>query len=231
MRRTQLCVVCVAVCLMSSTAFAQRGGGRGGMNFPVGYRQIASNENVQGELKLSDDQKSKLTALNEEARGNRGGGNRLGRDASDAERAAARAEQLKRTQEENKKVEAILNADQNKRIKELALWVRGPAGLGDEETAKELNLTQAQKDQLTTINEAVGSRMRDVFQNNQGDFQKIGEESAKIRTSAEPEYLGVLTAEQKTKYEAMRGAKPSYDVNTIGAFGGGGRGNRRRGNN
>ncbi|MGQ0635932.1 MAG: hypothetical protein ACT4QC_15070 [Planctomycetaceae bacterium] len=214
-------------------------------------------EPVQKELKLSDDQKGKLDQLRQDAFaqmaggfGGRGGGGGFGRfqEMSEEERQKFRDDMRKRNEETEQKLAAILQDDQNKRLKEIGLWQRGGGALADETVAKELNLSDDQKEQIKAIQEEIGERMRKNFEENQGDFQKIGEENAKVLTDANLEYLGVLTEEQNKKFETMKGPKPDIDFTALmrgpgrGFFGGpGGRGGtgggdgdrprRRRGGN
>lgn len=245
----------VTLCLMAaSTAMAQgqggpRGGGRmfGRGGFRMGYAMLIQNEKVQEELALSADQKEKVTALREEFRG-AGGGNF--RDLSEEEREKRRTEMRQRTDEQNKKVEAILSADQNRRLKEISLWLRGHAALGDEEVARELSLSDEQKEQVKTIEEESGKQMAALFGGGRGRGGEGGgggeggrganrEKMAQIQKDTDEEYLAVLTPEQKSKFEQMKGAKPAIEREDLFRFGGRrgqgpggeGRGQRRGGNN
>src|SRR5688572_15256435 len=83
-------IAACAVLVLATPAMAQRGQGRGGRGmFQVTKLQLLSAEPVQKELELLDDQKSKIEAIAEEQRGQRGGG---GQDLSDEERAKRRAD-------------------------------------------------------------------------------------------------------------------------------------------
>jgi Spy/CpxP family protein refolding chaperone len=251
-------MVCFMVCLLMATAvFAQNEGrgrrGRGGFGGPGGpmgmfgrgggSMMLLGAEPVQKELKLTDDQKDKIDQLRQEMRdqiGRGGGGGGFGnfRDMSDEERQKMFEDMRKRMEERNaeseKKVAEILDAGQSKRLKEIGLWQRGGGALADETVAKELNLSDDQNEQVKTIQEAIGERMQENFQNAQGDFEKLREENAKVMKDAEEEYLAVLTEEQKAKFEAMKGPKPDIDFAALmrpgrGGFGGfGGQGPGRR---
>jgi hypothetical protein len=217
-------MLCVAVCLLLTTnAMAQRRGGFGGMFGGGGYTFLIGNEKIQAELKLTDKQKSDVNALREELmaaapRGGFGGG----RNASPEEREKAQAEFRKRTEENNKKFEALLNADQVKRIKELSLQQRlqfgGYAVLADPEVAKALNFSVDQQNTVKMIAEASQARMREMFQGGGFDREKADE----LRKNADKEYLAVLKDDQKKQLETMQGAKFEFDPPQ---FGGGRRGN------
>jgi Spy/CpxP family protein refolding chaperone len=229
-------LVCLTACLMlASTAMAQGqgGGGRGGRGglggrgFNMGAAQLLRNEKVQEELKLTGEQKDKLAALREEG-GGRGIG-RGGQDLSPEEREKAMAEFQKRMEEINKKAEAVLDAAQVKRLKEISLQARGNAALNDEEVAKALMLTEEQVAGVKTITEESTRRMREMFRSagQGGDREELQKKMAELRKDTDEEYLALLTDEQKSKLEAMKGAKFEIDFSTL--RGGGGR--RRGGNN
>lgn len=244
--------ICVTVCLtLATAAFAQgqgggrgRGGfggfGRGGFGGFGGSSMLLANENVQKELKITDDQKSKLEALREEG-GGRGafGGRGGGANLSDEEREKAMAEFQKRMEERNKKAEAILDADQAKRLKEISLQIRGNAALTDEPVAKELALTEDQVASVKTIQEESMKQMRELGgggrdlsrEERQARFEENRKKMAEIRKATDEEYLAVLTEEQKAKFAAMKGAKFDYDPMTFWGGRGGPGGRRGRGGN
>jgi Spy/CpxP family protein refolding chaperone len=199
------------------------GGGFGG---GANYVFMLASEKVQTELKLSDDQKAKLTALREEVQAAGRGGFGNFQDMTPEERTKAFADIQKRNEDNNKKVLALLNTEQNKRAKELALQQRlqppfGSYGavLADPEIVKELKLTDNQQASVKTIADAMAEKQREMFQG--GGFDQA--KAAELRTAADGEYLAVLTADQKAQLEKMKGAKFEFDPPQFG------RG--RRGNN
>lgn len=251
-------LVCAAVCLaMATTAMAQGqgqgrggrggrgggfGGGFGGGGFGMSLSRIVGIEEVQKELKITDEQKTKLDAIRAEARqgGGGGGGGGFGnfQNMSEEERNKLFEEMRKQGEERNKKVEAVLNDDQNKRAKEILLQVRGNSALADPEVAKGLALTEDQVASVKTIGEESGKQMRELFQpGGGGDREEARKKMEELRKNTDEEYLNVLTDEQKAKFAAMKGAKFDIDPAALrGGFGGpggggGGRGGRRGGNN
>ncbi|MSR60788.1 MAG: hypothetical protein EXS05_24635 [Planctomycetaceae bacterium] len=199
---------------------------------------LLGSEQVQKELKISDEQKEKLTALRGEAgRGGRGGGGAAGaggggrpnfQDMTEEELEKFRADMRKAAEEANKKVEEILSADQLKRVKEIAVQVNGIAtNVQNPAIAKTLNLSEEQAGQIKTISDETGKRMRELFQPG-GDRDAARKEMEELRKNAEEEYTAVLSDEQKAQLEKMKGAKFEFDRSTLFP-GGGGRG--RRGNN
>src|SRR5579872_5378719 len=112
-----LALAALVVCVMAGNeAMAQGGrGGRGGFGgggFGGGVTFLVQNEQVQKELKITDDQKTKLKEIADASRpqrGNGGGGGGRGTPPTDEERAAMQ----KRMEETAAKVTAVLTADQN----------------------------------------------------------------------------------------------------------------------
>jgi len=215
------------------------GGFGGGGAFGVSLSRIVSIEKVQKELKITDEQKTKLDALRAEARQGGGGGGAGGgfgnfQNMSEEERAKFFAEMQKQAEERNKKVEAVLDADQNKRAKEILLQTRGNGALADPEVAKQLALTEEQVASVKTIGEESGKQMRELFQPG-GDRDEMRKKMEELRKNTDEEYLNVLTDEQKAKFAALKGSKFEIDPADLrGGFGGpGGRGgqggNGRRG--
>jgi Spy/CpxP family protein refolding chaperone len=239
----------VAICmLVSNVALAQgqggrRGGGGGGFGGGMGGGGVGfliGSEQVQKELKLSEDQVAKVKAIQQEAfagfAGGAGGGGR-GANLSDEERQTRREEFAKRAEETNKKYLAVLDADQTTRIKQVQLWVSGAAGVGsNEEAAKELKLTDDQKAALKAINDEATKKRTEMFAGggrgaSEEERAKRTEQMASLRKDTEAECLAVLTDEQKSQFTKMRGPKFEFDMAAFGRGGpGGGRG-RRGGNN
>ena len=126
--------------LVAGQAQAQRGQGRGFGQFGAGNLVLLSQKSVQSELKLSDEQAKKVAAMQEEQRASFAGL----RDLDQEERRAKLAERMKA---QDDAITSLLNADQNKRFKQIVWQQRGAVALGEPEVAEALGLTQEQKDQ------------------------------------------------------------------------------------
>jgi Spy/CpxP family protein refolding chaperone len=246
MTRTLRLVVVGLLVLAAVPALAQerqgrRGGfgggfGRGG---GMGPAQLVAIEQVQKELELVDDQKQEIAKITDEARqglGDLGFGSL--RDLPEDQRAEKmrelRTKMEARNKETEEKINKVLLAHQQKRLKEIALQVRGIAALSDEAVAKELALSADQKGQIEKITEDADQARRNLFQDAGGDREGLREKGQAIRTEAEQKALAVLTADQKTKFEDMKGKKFELDRSALPGggrgFGGGGGGARRGGN-
>src|SRR6266853_4987749 len=107
----------------------------------MGPAQLLGNEQVQKELKMTDDQTAKVKEILDAARPQRGGGGANFRDMTPEQREAAFAEMRKKSDEAGKKATELLTADQNTRLKQIELWVQGTSALvQNAELAKQLNL-------------------------------------------------------------------------------------------
>ncbi|HEY3964961.1 MAG TPA: Spy/CpxP family protein refolding chaperone [Planctomycetaceae bacterium] len=227
-------LVVVMVCLVASdSAFAQnqgrrgRGGAGGGGGFGMmGSLQLLGIPQVQKELKLSDDQIAKIKVIadaNQPAGGRRGGG----QQATDEERA----ERRKKAEEAGNQAVALLNDEQATRFKQVRIWVEGTRALTSDETvAKQLNLTDDQKGALKTIADEAAKKQREQFaQGGRGqnvtdeERAKRREQMATLAKETETESLAVLTDDQKSQFQKLRGPKFELDRSALG----GGRGGRR----
>jgi Spy/CpxP family protein refolding chaperone len=190
--------------------------GEFGMN-PLGF---LDSDPVQKDLKLTPEQVAKLKAINEEFRANRrkqfegmAGATPEQRRAKIAEfRASAKESRA----EYQKKVDAVLLPEQRNRLREITLALRGPlAALADEQVAKTLNLTDEQKKQIQAIEEAAGEKVRSALQAlrdrrsvAQGELET---KASELHDQAVQQALGVLTPDQKTSLEKMKGENPPVE--------------------
>jgi Spy/CpxP family protein refolding chaperone len=188
----------IATATLTGTAFAQRGFGFG---FGGGANILRIPE-VQGELKLTEDQKTKVNTLLEQLRSERQGQFQQFRDLSPEERQKAMAE---RTAKENGLVSAILDADQMKRYHQLVLQQQGGAALATTPVADKLNLTADQRDKIQGFLRDQQEQLRGAFQPG-GDPQAMQAKLAAVRKDTNDKIAGVLTDAQKAQWKEMLGA-------------------------
>jgi Spy/CpxP family protein refolding chaperone len=246
---TLACLLAVAALLAAAadSACAQGGGGRGGRGgrgFGFGGRgrtihqiQIAQLPEVQANLKITDEQKTKIADLSDEfddeRRGQFGGGGGGGGGFGGGFSEEARAARAKMNADYAAKLNELLDEAQQKRLQEIYVQVNGTSLLtGDDMIAGELKITDEQKGDLQTALEDQRQAMMDAFQGwqdmtNEERTAKI-DELNKARDAA---LLAVLTDEQKQQFEDMKGEKLEIDMTQLqggfggrGGFGGGGRG-------
>jgi Spy/CpxP family protein refolding chaperone len=232
------------VCLIAGNlAMAQGPGGRGRGGFggfgQMGTSMLLQNPQVQKELKLSEDQIAKLKEINDGLRPQRGAGAPSFQDMSEEQRQEFFAEMRKKADEAGKKATELLTADQNSRFKQVQLWIQGTGALTtNEELAKQLKLTDDQKDALKTITEESGKKRgelgRGLFSQDISPEErtKLTEQMTALRAESEAECLAVLTDDQKAQFDKLKGPKFQLDMSAFGRGGpGGGRGGRPGGNN
>jgi len=206
--------VAAAVAVAVQPAWAQRGRGMGRMR-GFSPATIATLDEVQAELKLSDDQKTEIATINDDLRSDM-------RDLFSDGGPPDMDELQKLNQEATAKVDKALDAAQVKRLQEITIQVNGASALNDPAVREQLHFT----DEQTTKYEEARDANRDAMQG-MGDLSRE-ERQAKfeeLRKTADDRLLAVLTPEQKTEFDAMKGAPLEIDLSQLrGRFGGGGRG-------
>jgi Spy/CpxP family protein refolding chaperone len=246
-------VAAATVVLAASAALAQppggqgrgfgRGFGRGGM-FGGGATDpttLLTQESVQKDLELTDDQKTKVTKLADDAQQARqelfqGLNFQPGQPPSDEDMQAMQKKQDELVAQNKKKAADILMPQQQQRLDEIALQysLEGQGGfsitgtavaLSQDDLSKKLGITDDQKKKLTDLQTEGQTKMQDLFG---GGGPPDQQEMAKLRTDFKDKAIAVLTADQKAKLEKMEGKK--FDVTTIQVGRGGfGRGRGRGG--
>src|SRR3954454_19955420 len=211
----------VVVAMIAQVAVAQneskkgrggRGGGAGGggMMGPPSMVRLATLDKVQDALKLSDEQKSKIKTINDDSRAAmreqfQGGGR------PDPEKMR------KMRDEEAEKMNKVLDEGQQKRLIGIFVQLMGAGAVMDPAVGKEIGLTE---DQKTKLHEAMGPPPEGRAAGGQG-FQER-------REKMEKEVMSVLTSDQKTKLESLKGEKVDIDPSSLRGGGRGGEGRPRR---
>jgi Spy/CpxP family protein refolding chaperone len=204
----------VATAALASSAFAQRGGGfgRGG----GGGMNMLTMPEVQTELKLTDEQKTKVTDLAAKLREQRQSQFQELRDLAPDERQKRMADWRA---EEDKQLGDILNADQMKRYHQLQLQQQGlSAAVTDKTVADELKLTDEQKTKIQAIVDDQRNAMRELFQGGGGgaDRQAMMQKMQELRKQSDEKIAAVLTDDQKGKWKEMTGAPFTFPAPRLG---------------
>jgi Spy/CpxP family protein refolding chaperone len=186
-------VLGLALAMTSAVQAQQRGRGFGGPGF------MLQNESVQKELKLTDEQKTKLREALEKVRDNHRDDLAKLRDLSNEER-----QKLLRTvgEESQKAIAGVLDEKQMKRFKQIGWQANGANALNDPEVQKTLKLSDEQKKKLQEIVADSNRKIREAFQGGAGSREKFQE----IRKETQEKANGVLTDEQKKSWKEMQGA-------------------------
>lgn len=208
-------IVVLAASAVSEAQDRQRRGGRGGF---FGGRfggdnvsSLAGREEVQEELKLSDEQKTKIREVLETARSDRRAAAEgfNFREASEEERAAMREKMEQASKKADEQVLAILKEDQQKRVKEIALQQQGIDALRDPEVIKALGIDEEQKAILTGILEKRDEKAQALFasarEGGQEGFREAFQKRRELTEEAEKDAMAVLKDDQKAKFTEMKG--------------------------
>jgi Spy/CpxP family protein refolding chaperone len=216
MRGSKLVLAGVVAALMAIPAAAQgpRGGGFGGPGMLLG------NPGVQKEIKLTEDQTKKLEEFNKKLEPKR----QEAREAfMNMDREKGQEIQKEIATETEKFMKDTLTADQVKRIKQIQRQTMRAGAFADAEVAKELKLTDEQKDDIKKINEDLGAQMKEAFTG--VDFQ-----DQEARTAAQKKVQGIqkegmekitklLTPEQKKAWKELTGEPFEVQFGGRGGFG------------
>ncbi|WP_435017709.1 hypothetical protein TA3x_005329 [Tundrisphaera sp. TA3] len=211
------------VAAFAGTVSAQGRGPGGGFN-RGGVVGLITNESVQKELKLEEDQIEKAKGVADELR-------EKSRESMSSLQDLEPAERMKKFQEINwttneeglKALGAFMKPEQTKRLKEIVLQQQGANALTYPPFAKKLNVTDDQSDKVRTIITDSFTEMREAMQAEGSDRMAAME---KIRKETNEKVLAVMTDDQKKQYKEMLGEP--FEVKMEGRPGGRPRG---RGNN
>lgn len=161
-------------------------------------------------------------------RGQGGGGQRQGGGAGGGGFQGFDPSQMAEAMKEAEKaITDVTTDEQEARLFQIGVQTAGPRALFREDVQKKLDLKAAQKKSLTDLQTGMNSANMELFQRVRD--QEITREEMTAAMTKNNEILGteavkILTAEQKTAFEAMKGPKFEGRVNQFGQGGGAGRG-------
>jgi hypothetical protein len=128
-----------------------------------------------------------------------------------------RAKMQEMAKENDKAVASILQPDQAKRLHQIYLQQLGARAVANPEVAKALNITDDQKKQIQTIEQDAAAKRRELFQGGAGADARA--KMAELTKETNEKVMGLLTADQKTKWKEMTG-EPFKGEIRFGAPGG-----------
>jgi hypothetical protein len=168
---------------------------------------LAQLDEVQAELMLNDEQQEQVVNLNRQLNEERMS---LFQNAA-GDRAKIREGIAKLNQEFADKFAEQLDESQRQRVREIYVQVNGLLVLQDKAIAESLDLTDEQLDKLEQARDAI----RDEFMN--AGLRDLGEEEAakkvdELIKSRDEKLLAILTDQQRTQFEDMKGEKLEVDV-------------------
>jgi Spy/CpxP family protein refolding chaperone len=223
-RTTRLALpLSLSIALLATIATAQEGRrGRGfGRFFVLPKVTLAQLEEVQQELKLSEEQNEQVAELNDELRD----GMRAAFEDAGGDREKMREGIGKIQTEVNAKFDKLLDEAQQKRAHEIFVQVNGSGALQDESIAAELKLTDEQKEEL----EEAAGESRQAFMDaglRDLDDEARAEKIEELNKSRDEKAFAVLTEEQRAAFDKLKGAEIEVDLSRLPGFGrrGGGQG-------
>ncbi|MEX2242939.1 MAG: Spy/CpxP family protein refolding chaperone [Fimbriimonadaceae bacterium] len=255
-------IALAATIVIASAAFAQGGGGRGGQqrggmqfgNMANSESALLQRADVQKDIKLTDDQKAKLTVVRQEMsekiqaqfqgmRGGRGGGAAGGgttgggaggntggqagtRGGVDMAEVQKQMEALQK--EANDKSKAILTEEQWKRLGQIKVQLAGANIFLETEFGKKLGLKAQQKIEINRLIEDQAAANREIMgkmRDQNADRTALMGEIRKNDVILRDAVEKILTDEQKATLADLEGPKFVADPNQQNNLGGfGGRG-------
>lgn len=188
------------------------GGGFGGMGGQgMDAFSLLRSEGIQKELEIGEDQQRSLAELREQ----------MQRDLDDAQRQVRDRYQAK--------IEEVLLPHQAERVQQITMQLRGADALLEPKTAETLGLNASQTSKLRGVREEYERKTRALFAGGGegGGGQERFQQMRDQRQQRDEAMLAVLTADQKKKYEELKGEE--FDRSSLGSGGPGGPGGGPRG--
>lgn len=207
-------ITIIAVAALAVGAFAQGQGRRGGFGQnPFSLTSLINRDEVKEELKLADDQKTKLTDLATSMQQKRrdafqASGIQFGPDMSDDDRKKMAEIGVKVNSDQVKEISGILNADQLKRLKEISIQHEGNAAAADPIFQSDLGITDEQKGKIAELQKKQTAAMMELFQKMRNqEIDQAGFRTAMTsnQTIMSDEIGKILTEDQKGKIKSMSG--------------------------
>ena len=162
---------------------------------------LLTQKSVQEDLKLTAEQVKKIEdisakqrqAMQDSFRGGGGGGDfkELGKKMAEVMQANA------------KELEAVLQPEQSKRLKQITLQVQGPRAIL--EAAKDLNLTDEQRKKVEEIQEEIARRRAELVGGRDATREEARKRTQEMSKVVQEKLLAVLTADQQAKWKEMTG--------------------------
>jgi uncharacterized protein YajQ (UPF0234 family) len=193
-----------------------------------GPANLLANPAVQKELKLSDEQVGKATALATSTREKMTEMRSALEGLEGQERMTKQTELMKPITEENtKKIKGFLKDEQYTRLTQIDLQQRGVAGaVADKELAKKLSVTEEQTTKIRSLMTDMQADMQELRQSAGNDFAAMQPKITALRAETNKKVVALLSDDQKKTWKEMTGEPFTVPPMQGGGRPGGGRGNR-----
>jgi Spy/CpxP family protein refolding chaperone len=202
----------VAVALIITPLLAQPPGGFGrGQFMTISF--LVQNKGVQEELKLTEDQVTKITKISTDTREKYKDDLAKAREGKDFAKIGELNKKIGEETEKALSAGDLLKPDQLKRVKQIRLQNLGLAAFLEEAVAKELKLTDKQKEEIKALDEDLTKDRRELMKD-VGKDQKKREEAqkkiAELTTETMAKVQKTFSDDQKKTWKEMTGTK--YEV-------------------
>jgi Spy/CpxP family protein refolding chaperone len=197
----------IALLLVTSSASAQRGRGFRWL-FGTSKVEIATLAEVQGDLKLSDEQKTRITEIYDQLRDDRRA--MFGTGFGKASEIFQRSEAL--NAEAATKVEALLDDAQRKRLQEIAIQQNGPRSLHDPAVVELLELSDEQKAKLSGVRDENRTEFESAFAQHGREWRR---QAGDLVEKFDERLLAVLTPEQRERFDQLAGERLEIDYSQL----------------
>jgi len=218
--KVALAAALLMTAVLSQAQMMMFGGGGGGsptmLMFKFSREGTSIRDDVSKEIKLTDDQKTKITKIQDDQRQKmmdmfQGGGIDFQDKEAMAKVRKTIGDQMKASEKE---INTVLNDDQKKRLRELWIQRTGISVITDETVQKDLGLSDDQKAKIKSLQdksqaaqESLGEKMR----NQEIDFQGMRDAMDKNNKVMKDELAKVLTTDQAAKLKTLGGAEFKFD--------------------
>lgn len=195
--------------LVAVPALAQRQPGGGFGRQQLSLSALLQNKSVQEELKLTEDQVSKLKTVSD---GIRDKFKEEMDKAKEGKDFKAFGEIFKKindatTEAVTKEAGTLLKPEQLQRIKQIEVQVQGVSALTKEDVQKELKLSEDQVGKIKGLLEDMNKDIQDAGKEAGKDFKKRQEATTKIRTATQEKITEILSETQQKSWKDMTGEK------------------------
>ncbi len=181
---------------------------------PMMMLGLLRNPQVQQELKLTEEQRTKLEQLGDQFREKFRGLFQELRGLTPEEREKRMAAV---NEEVEKELAKVLKEEQLKRLRQIALQVEGLAALARPNIAKEVGITEEQQAKIREILREAAEKRRAIFQQGPGgDPQARFQEMQKIRQWVDEQIEKLLTERQKKRWRELIGEPFKLEIQPFG---------------
>ncbi len=189
------------VALAGTSANAQGFGGRGGGG--MGGPALLANKSVQKELKLTDEQVEKATAVATEIR------EKMQEKMQDIPQEERRekmpAIMAELNKEAQKSLKEILKPEQATRFEQINLQVAGLQAFARPEVASKLKVTDEQKEKIKALQDESQASMREIFQGAGDDREGAMKKITELRKETFEKAVALMSDDQKKAWKEMTG--------------------------